>query len=338
MPNADIGANGAVWLGLETIYGTPVDPTASGVGVWMPILDEALVYTENKYYSNQIRQAAVASDVEPSYYHVEGPLHFEVDPNYMPYLLYASRHSVTKTGASAPYSYSAVPTGNGATYPGGSGRGLSIVVVRNGQGFLYSGCVVNNYEFTITDGVLECTATMLGLAEQDLATPPATPSWIDADLFGATAHSIYVDTAGLTPTFATRNMTFNGFTFRVNHNGEAQNRINPNRSANYIKYGVTEPEIETELDFLDKTEYTNFKNATLRAIKLESLKPGGLATTFATATEAFRVTAYRTAYDAYTVSLRSMADLVSAQVTMRSLNISGGTAYKMELKSSANVT
>jgi len=338
MPNADIGANGAVWIGLETVYGTPVDPTAAGVGVWMPILSEELVYTENKYYSEQIRQQAVATDVQQSYYHVEGPIRAEADVNYLPYLLYASRHTVTKTGA-GPYEYSAVPAGNGATYPGGGLKGLSIVVVRDNVPFLYSGCVVNEWEFTIDNGVLVMNLGMLGLAEQDVATPGSiAETWVDPLLFGAASHSVYVDAAGTAPGFgAGRDRTFNGFTFRANHNGEAQNRIVPERSATYIKYGITEPTTETELDFTDKTEYDNFKNATLRSIRLESLRPGGAAGTYAAATEAVRITQYKSAYDQYTVSLSGMADLVSARTTIRGLGIAGGSAYKIECKSAVNI-
>lgn len=336
MPNADIGANNAVWVGLEVTYGTAVDPTAAGVGVWMPILDEALVYTENKYYSPQIRQQAMVSAVVPAPYHVEGPIHFEVDANYLPYLLYASRHIVTKTGA-GPYTYSAVPTAAGATYPAGSGRGVSIVVIRNGVGFLYSGCVFSQFSFTLNNGILECTATVLGLAEADLAGA-ASESWIDASLLGADAHSVYVDAAGTGPAFATASIAFNGYTMDINHNAEAQNRITPSRAANYIKYGVTDVTTTTELDFLDKTEYNNFKNSTLRAIKLESLKPGGVGATLAAATQAVQLISYRSAYDQYTVDTKGMADLVSAAVTMRSLAIAGGSGYKIVCKSPVNIT
>lgn len=337
MPGADIGGAGAVFIGIEPTYGTVVDPSAAGVGVWMPILNETLAYTEpERYYSEQIRQEAVHSDVKQSYYHSEGDLVFEVDAHYLPYLLYASRHTVTKTGA-GPYTYSAVPSKTGATYPGGTAKGVTVGVIRNNVGFLYNGCVVSQWAFTIENGVLRCTASMLGLGESDMAGTP-TPAWVAPSLYGADAHAISVDAAGLTPAFATPDATFNGFTFTANHNGEAQNRIVRDRAATYVKYGISEIGYDTELDFIDKAAYNDFKNATLRALRLESLIPGGSGATYAGATEAVRITAYRTNYSVYEVGLSGMGDLVMARVTGRGLGITGGSAYKIECKSTVNIT
>jgi len=335
MPGADIAGNGAVWIGLETTYGTPVDPTASGVGVWCPVISESLAYTEDKYFSPQIRSSAIVSGVASSFYHIAGDIVMEVDPAFIPYFLYASRHTVTKTGASPPYTYKAVPTNVGATYPGGTARGLTIVTVRNGLGFMYSGCVVNQFAFTVENGVLRCTLGMLGLAETDTASNTFTKSWVDPILLGASSHSVYVDTAGLTPTFATPDTTFNGFTFTANYNGTAQNRLTPARSATYIAYGETEATYETELDFTSKAEYNNMKANTLRAIKFESLLSGA---NFAAATQAFRITAFRTAYSTYEVGLSGIGDLLMARVTGRSLGIAGGDPFAFECKSSTSIT
>jgi hypothetical protein len=128
MADADIGAAGSVYVGIESTYGTPNDPTAAGVGVWVPIISESLQYTEpDRYYSEQIRQEAVHSDVKQSYYHAEGDIVMEVDAHYLPYFLYASRHTVTKTGAGTPWTYSAVP----------SKRGI-YVSWRNGKGYYHN--------------------------------------------------------------------------------------------------------------------------------------------------------------------------------------------------------
>jgi hypothetical protein len=263
----------------------------------------------------------------------------EVDSNYLPYFLIASRHSIAKTGpVSLVYNYAATPTNIGSTYPGGTGRGLSIAIVRDAVGFLYSGCVVNNWEFMIDNGVLKVTMGILGLAETDLAGAPSQ-SWIDPLLLGADAHSIYLDTAGTAPTFGGgRDNTFNGFTWRANYNGTPQNRIVPTRSATYISYGEIEATYETELDFVSKTEYNNMKANTLRAIKLESINPGGVSGTFAAATSALQIITRRSNYDTYDVGLTGMGDLIMARVTGRSIGISGAAPYTITCKSLANLT
>lgn len=334
MPNADIAGNGAIWIGLEDVYGTPVDPTDSGVGVWCPIISESLAYTETKYYSSQIRQSAIVSDVEQSYYHVEGDIVIEADPNYLPYFLSASRHTVAKTGT-GPYIYAATPTNVGSTYPGGSAKGLSIYTLRNNIGFLYSGCVVNTWQFTIEDGVLRVSMGMLGLAEQDPVSNAPTTSWLDPVLYGAAAHTIFVDAAGLTPAFASADSTFNGFTWSANYNGAAQNRITPNRAATYISYGEIEATYETELDFVSKTEYDAMKNNTLRSLRLASLHGGA---DFAAATDGVQITTYRSNYDTYVVGLSGMGDLLMARVTGRQIGIAGGVPFKIECKSAVNLT
>lgn len=326
MPNADIAGNGAVWVGLETTYGTPVDPTAAGVGVWCPVISESLAYTETKYYSPQIRQSAIVSDVEQSYYHVEGDIVFEVDPNYLPYFLMASRHTVAYSSGV----YTATPTNIGSTYPGGTAKGLSIYTLRNNVGFLYSGCVVNTWEFTIDNGVLRASLGMLGLAEVDPATSSPTTTWVDPVLYGADAHTIYVDAAGTSPAFASADSTHNGFTWRANYNGSAQNRIVRNRSATYVAYGEIEATYETELDFVSKTEYDAMKNNTLRSLRLESRNGG---TGWADATDGVRITTYRSNYDTYVVGLSGIGDLLMARVTGRQIGIAGGVPFKIECKS-----
>lgn len=338
MADADIGAAGKVYVGLESPYGTANDPAAAGVGIWVPILSETLAYTEpDRYYSEQIRQEAVHSDVKQSYYHVEGDIVMEVDANYLPYFLYASRHTVTKTGAGAPWTYSAVPSKKGSTYPGGTARGISIGITRNDVGFLYVGCVVNQWAFTLENGIGRMTLSILGLKEQEYDPSLTTPTWLAPSLYGADAHAVYVDASGLAPAFAAPDVTFNGYTYTINHNGEPQNRITRDRSATYIKYGISELSYDTELDFIDRTEYDNFVDLVLRAVRFEATIPGGVGATFGAATQAYRITTYRSNYATYEVGLSGMGDLVMARVTGRGLGIVGGSAYKIECKSSISI-
>ena len=327
---AGLGGGGKVGIAFETTMGTYVPPT-----IFVPILSESLRYTEEKYYSEQIRQQTIVSDVKQGYYHVEGDIEMEADPTNLPYWLYASRHTAAKV-AGPPIVYTFTPssagsasTATGTTTP----KTLSITIVRNGVVFGYTGCVVGGFEFTIEDAVLRCTMNVFGLAEAVQSAP--SPTWPVADLLGADAHRVYLAASAATPTFGATDINFNGFTFRVNYNAEAQNRINANRSASYISYGITEAEIESELDFLDRTDYDNFVNNTQRAIKLESTNGGA---TFSAATTAVRLQGNRVSYDTYDIGLEGMGDLIMAGFTGRMVGIAGGNAYEIAVKSPANIT
>lgn len=309
--------------------GTYVAPT-----IFVPVLSENLIYREEKYYSEQIRQQTIVSDVKPGFYHVEGDIELEVDPTNHPYWLYASRHTITKTGPT-PFTYKFTPssagsasTAAGTTTP----KTLSITVVRNSVVFGYTGCVVGSFEYSIEDGVLRCTMNVLGLAEAVQSAP--APTWAAANLLGADSHRVYLAASAVAPTFAGVDNNFNGFTFRTNHNAEAQNRIRADRQASYISYGITEAEIESELDFLDRTDYDNFKSAATRAIRLESLNGGA---TLAAATSGIRLQGNRVSYDAYDVSLEGMGDLIMADFTGRIIGIAGGDAYEIHVKSAADI-
>lgn len=325
-----LGGGGSIGIALETVMGTYVAPT-----LFVPVLSEGLEYTENKYYSQQIRQQSIASDVKPSYYHVEGPIEMEADPRFLPYFLHASRHTITKTGI-GPFEYKYVPSSAAVATTAASGnvaRTMSITVVRNEVIFGYAGCTMGSFEFTVDEGVLKVTMDVLGISEATQANP--SESWVASDLLGADAHRIYLAASAVAPTFGAVDINFNGFTFRANYNAEAQNRIHAQRSASYISFAITEAEIESELDFLDRTDYDNFVATTTRAIKMESTNGG---TTFAAATSAVRLQGNRVSYDAYAPNLEGMGDIIMADFTGRCIGIVGGDAYQIEVKSPSNIT
>lgn len=326
---AGLGGGGSVGIALESVMGTYVAPT-----VFVPVLSEGLMYSEDKYYSEQIRQETIHSDVKQSYYHVEGSVEMEVDPTNLPYWLHASRHNIAKTGA-GPYEYTYTPGSAGAASTAASGlvpRTASITVVRNGVVFGYAGCVVGSYEFTVDEGILKVTMEILGLAEAVQSDP--TESWTAPDLLGADAHRVYLAASAAAPTFGSVDVNFNGFTFRSNFNAEAQNRIRADRQASYISFGITEAEVESELDFLDRTDYDNMVANTTRAIKLESTNGGA---TFAASTSAVVLQGNRVSYDSYEIGLEGMGDLIMAGFTGRCVGIVAGTAYEIKVKSPANI-
>jgi hypothetical protein len=321
-----LGGGGAIGLAIETTMGTYVAPTT-----WVPIISEEFRYVESRYFSPQLRQQVMVSDVKQGYYHIEGAVTFEVDTTFLPYFLYASRHTVTKTGT-GPYVYKAVP--NKMASVGSPAKTLSITAIRNDILFGYAGCVVGQYEFTIEDGVLRCMMNMLGLSESTPAGP-FTPTWSDPDLLGADAHAVFVASDfGVTPTFGAASDDFNGITLTINHNADAQNRIRKQRSASYIAFHETEIGFNTELDFVDKTEYNNFVSTLQRGIKLESTQG---AVTYAAATDGVKLQLNRFAYETYDVDLPGLGDIVMAGATGRGLSVTGGDAYELHCKSITNI-
>jgi hypothetical protein len=334
---AGIGAGAYCALTFETAYGTYLPPSTAGT-VFVPIISESLHYVEDKYYSPQLRQQAVVSDVKPGYYHVEGDIVMEADTNFLPYFLHASRHNIAKVGAADPWTYTYTPSTAGSATTAASGnvpRSLSIALVRNGIGFGYGGCVVGRIEVSVDDtGIMRFTFGIVGLSEQQPGGL-GTPAWVADELFGADAHSVYVDVAGTAPAFASADTSFDNFTFTADHNAEAQTRLIAARSASYVSYGETEIGYTTSLDFLNRTEFDNFKASTKRAIKLESNRPSG---TFAASTEAVQLTVFNSTYDAYDVGVGGIGDLIMADVTGKGLAIPGGNAYAIAVKSAVTIT
>lgn len=328
MAGVGLGGGGAIGIAHETVIGTWQAPT-----VWVPILSESFRYVEGRYFSPQLRQQVMVSDVKQGYYHIEGEIRMEVDSNFLPYFFYTSRHTVTKTGAGAPWTYKAVP--NHMASVAAPARTLSITAIRNDLFFGYAGCVVGQYEFSIEDGVLILAMNMLGLSDSTPAGP-FTPTWTNPDLFGADAHAIFVASDfGPAPTFGAASNDFNGMTMTINHNADAQNRIRKQRSASYIAFHETEIAFNTELDFVDKTEYNNFVGTLQRGIKLESTQG---ATTFATSTDGVKIQLNRFAYETYDVDLPALGDIVMAGATGRGLSVSAGDAYELHCKSAVSIT
>lgn len=323
-----LGGGGAVGIAIEATPGTWEAPD-----VWVPIISEEFQYNESRYYSPQIREETIVSDVQQGYYHIEGPIVMEADPNFLPYFLYATRHSADKSGTGPPYTYTFTPSQVAAVYAGGSEKTLSVTIKRNDQWFGYAGCVVGSFEATVEEGVDRFTWNMLGLSESEPADQ--TPTWTAPTLYGASTHSVYLDASGLTPAFASADVNHNGFTLNVNFNATPQNRIVASRAATYISFGETEVTYNTELDFIDRTEYDLYVAATQKAFRYQSMHS---ASNWAAATDGWRVTCLRSVYDTYPISLGAMGDLVMAGVTARVIGITGGEAYSIEVVSNVSIT
>jgi len=329
---AGLSGGGYLALAHEVTKGTYIPPTDVSA-VFIPFLSESFKYTEARYFSPQIRASVVQSDVKQGYYHIEGDIEFEVDPTWLPYILHASRHTPSFAGGVFTY----VPSTAGATSTAAgvtNAKTASITIVRNGVAFGYAGCVFGNLTFLVDGGILKLRTTVMGESDN---TPGGigTPSWVASNLLGADAHYVRTDTAGTAPAFAgAASLDFNGYEVSINHNAAPQNRIIAARSASYVSYGETEIGLTTQLDFIDKTEYNAFVATTAKAFRYEGLNGGA---TFALATTGVQIDLNRAVYETYDLSLSGLADIIMAGVTAKGIGITGGTAYRIKVKSPTTI-
>lgn len=323
-----VGGGGYVGIAPETVFGTYVAPT-----VFVPILSESFGYNEDKYFSPAIRKSVVVNDVAQNYYSIQGDIDVDVDPATFPYFMYASRHTITKTGV-GPYTYVFLPsataaatTAAGATNP----KSLSITVIRNGVVFKYVGSVVGGFNLRVEDGVLKANMSMVGLSDTSVGgdTPPAA-TFTAPTIMGAGSHQVYIDTAGAAPTFSTPSTTFNTFTFNANNNGSPRNRIVSGRGASAIVWGEGEYTIDANFDFETRGDYDNVINATAKAFKLGSVKD---------ANNEVDLEVFRGIYNTYPVNLSSIGDVLAADANVRVVNQAGAPApYRLTVISPTSIT
>lgn len=325
---------GSVGIAFETTLGVPIAP--ADMAVWVPILDESLTYDETRYFSPQIRESVVVSDVEQGYYHVAGDITLEVDAENFVYWMYASRHTATLV-AGTPNAYAFVPSQAGSTSTATgttAAKTLTILVVRNGVPFSYSGCTVGSIKLDIgTDAVLKATLGIVGTGVT-IAGAVGTPAYVAPNIFGAAAHTVLRGAAGLTPSFAAVS-GFDGFSFEANHQAEPQNRIIPTREAAFVKYGETMISLNSTLDFTSDVDYLDMVNTTLQAFQLQSIKGGS---DWGSATSGLQVTVYNGVFEKYDIPLKGLADIVTAAVTARGIGIVGGDAYEIDLLTDVTIS
>jgi hypothetical protein len=143
--------------------------------------------------------------------------------------------------------------------------------VKNGEVFAFVGCVVSQMEFGVDAGIPTFKPSILGRAEATQTLP--TPTWVPTDLpFGAGLYSLEIPTA-------TQVFDVASFTFTINDNAEAQNRLMNNRFAQWVKFGRREVTLAVERDFQTRAEFDAYKAMTSQAVTLSMTKSANASVT-----------------------------------------------------------
>src|SRR5258706_687584 len=309
-----IGAAGIVGIAFETTPGTYAAPTK-----YLPILSETLAWKQTTVWRRTIsgksdRIGVVADDGS-----FDGDIVMEALHDCVPYILYAGRMSIAKTGpVSTIYTYVATST-HVATPP--TGRTLSITIVRNGVTFGYTNCIVTKMVYTIVNGLLQVTFTIMGSDESDQTTP--TPTWPTSVQFGAVQYYFEIPTA-------TQVFDCDAFTLSIDNAGVQNYRYrNTGRGPAFASFGDRTVELDVTRDFQSKTDYTAFKALTAQGITVKAVN----------GTKEIDFLVPAAIADTYQVDLPGTAELIKAQVKYRGTYDTGTSeAYAITVKTDENIT
>jgi len=316
----ELGGTGILGVAFETTYGTYIAPTK-----WIPIRSESLTEVEDKIYRTNIRGLADRSGAIQGYTHIEGDIEFEATADNLLYFLYAMRVNVAKTGA-GPYVYTYTPAhvASPTTAAGANVRkSLSILAVRTARPFGYLGCNVTRLSIRIDNGLMLCTATIMGITETQQAAPGA-PTWPTTPPFGPLHNAIEIPNA-------TARTDIDTFTLDIDDGGEAANRIKTTggRGPSFIQWGEREITMSMEHDFDALTDYDTFLNQTIQAIELSGTENA------TTNKVSFLINA--TVVDSYQVNLSGLGDLVRASVAYHGIH-NTADIYTIVVNSAESIT
>lgn len=315
----DIGASGILGVAFEATPGTYVAPTK-----FFPIMSESMHYESSNTMRRSIRGLADVIGVVPGDANVLGDIAIEALADVVPYFLHASRNTFAKSGA-GPYVYTYTPAQT-AQIPNLATRSLSVTVVRNVAGtpqvFGYVGCSVVKQSWSIDNGMLVVTFSLIGVDEASQANP--TPTFANQVPFGAGMYSVEIPTA--TPVTDT-----DAFTLDIDDNGAPAFRMNSTkRTPTFVWMGERSVELGLTRDFQTRADYDAFKAVTAQSVTVK-------AQNGASAIIAMKIPA--SIKDTYEINLTGQGDLIRAAVKYTGTYDTGtGKAYEIIVTTTENIT
>lgn len=299
----DVAGGGHIKVALEATRGTYQAVTKT-----IPIESESLQEVRSDPWRSPLLGRAVVSGKVEGRSGVNGTITMEALPEAMAYFLIASRwgNNVQKTGASAPFTYSA--TDDAAAHVKGTLRSLSIGVDRAGIGFAYLGCQVTRTRIFFEDGIPKCEYTIMGLEESNAYTPSA-PTDPTETPFAADE---------VTTTIAASQRTdLDSLEIVMDDNGEIRYNLSGQEAADYVKYGEFVGDASFEVDFESKADYALWIARTTQELILAANK---------SANQQFTLEFHGGIYDTFEVGLGGLGDQVRASAGLRAVYASGDSA------------
>jgi len=307
-----IGATGELGLAIETTRGTYVVATK-----WVPIRSESITVSQEMNYRRNIRGIADPETPQVGNLTYEGDIEFEAYPDVLPYFFKAMRTSETKSGSGDPYTYVYVPTHGALTT-----ESLSLYVERNGVRFGYSGVSVTGMAFTVTDGLLICTATVSALAEATQSDEASSFS-NNTPFYTGTFNVEIPDTTTIYDT--------DNFSWSVTEGGSVNHRLDGSTNPASITMGERTTACSMDRDFDSRTDLDLFELATATSLTLLCVYSGG--------DRKLKLEMPVASMESYDVNLGGQGDIVRASINYTgsySASVTGG--YRATVMTDENIT
>lgn len=277
---------------------------------------ESLHMVEDTVYRRTIRNTADFTGATLGNEHPEGNINIEAAEDDVVYFLHASRCTVAKTGSAPNFTYTYTPVSN-ALPPN---KTLSITIVRNGQVFGYTGCVVGGFKFGIDGGLSTFEATVVARNEAVQSLP--TDTWTASAPFGMGQYSVEFPTGS--PVLDT-----DTFEFSVDDTPSAEFRLkSTSRGADFIRFGERTSKLQVGRDFITRADYDNFRAQVSASVTLSMSK--GLNNSISVLMPVAIPTEYP-------VNLSGQGDLIRATIPYNLMANASGWAYQVTVKTQENL-
>ena len=307
-----IGATGVLGLAIESSRGSHEASTK-----WVPIRSESITVSQEMNYRRNIRGIADPETPQVGNLTYEGDIEFEAYPDVLPYFFKAMRTSETKTGAGDPYTYVYVPTHGALTTDS-----LSFYIERNGVRFGYAGVSVTGMAFTVTDGILICTATVSALAEAQPGSE--SDSYSNETPFYTGTFSVEIpDSSAVTD--------MDNFSWAVTEGGSVNHRLDGSTNPASITMGERTTSCSMDRDFDSRTDLDLFEAATATSLTI-------ICTHTAT-TRYLKLEMPVASMETYDVNLGGQGDIVRASINYTgsySASVTGG--YRATVKTEEDIS
>lgn len=310
-----LNAAGVVGIARETTLGTYVAPQK-----FVPVRSETLEANNELIERRVIRNLAGLVGVRGGNLHYAGDVEIEVTDDVLPYFLNAGRTIGVKGGVGPNFTYTFTPAHSALP-----SRGLSITVMRNGETFGFRGCIIGGFNFSLDNGLL--IATMSVLAPQESVQSDPTPTWPTSEPFSPGEYTVEIPTA--TPVCDV-DMSFE---LSIDDGGTPEFRMCGTREAEFVRFGERSVSLSLTRDFESRTDFDNFKTVTSQSvhIRAERTLPTPNVNRFV---DFVLGTAYK---NSYSVGLAAQGDLTRAEIEY--IVTSGGTPeYTIAIGTSEDIT